>query len=238
MTAAPVVPTVVAESEGIRYALIDAGWAQELEELEYAAFPTIDRVDLYSAADLVNLARVFPDGNFVALDGDRPIGMGLGIFVDFDLADTDHSLADIGGEGGWEGHSADGDWYYGTDISVYPEYRGRGIGKTLYELRKAVVRSHNKLGIVAGGVLPGFADHKQDMTADQYIDKVRSGELYDPTLSFQLENGFEAHGAIANYVLDDAVDNWAVLIVWPNPDFAGQGTTLTSEHGGSLGEAS
>ncbi|MEE9417740.1 MAG: GNAT family N-acetyltransferase [Acidimicrobiales bacterium] len=209
---------VIAEVDGIRYAHIEARWADALEALEYSAFSTIDRDDLYSAADLVELARVFREGNFVALDGDEPVGMGLGLFMDFDFDDADHNLTELGGEGGWEAHDPEGDWYYGTDISVYPNYRGRGIGKQLYELRKQLVRDHSKAGIVAGGVIPGFADHKADMSAAEYIDKVRAGELHDPTLTFQLANGFEARGAIADYLDDPTVDGWAVLIVWPNPE--------------------
>ena len=57
------------------------------------------------------------------------------------------------------------------------------------------------------------------MSADEYIEKVIAGELYDPTLSFQLQNGFEARGAIPNYLDDPSVGNNAVLIVWENPDY-------------------
>ena len=71
---------------------------------------------------------------------------------------------------------------------------------------------------MAGGVIPGYKDHIGNMTADEYVDRVRVGELYDPTLSFQLENGFEAVGAIPDYMDDPAVGNNAVLIVWRNPD--------------------
>ncbi len=40
---------------------------------------------------------------------------------------------------------------------------------------------------MAGGVIPGYADHIDAMTADEYVDEVKAGRLYDPTLSFQLE---------------------------------------------------
>ena len=111
--------------------------------------------------------------------------MGLGLFVEFDFDHTEHTLADILGADGVSNHSMDHPWYYGTDISVYPEYRGRGIGRRLYELRKDCVRRYNKRGIVAGGVIPGYRDHIDVMTADEYILKVVAGELYDPTLTFQ-----------------------------------------------------
>ena len=194
--------------------------AEALEELELAVFASISPDDLYDADELRVLAETFPEGNFVVLDEGRPVGMGLGILVEFDFAHTSHALVDITGENGVEHHSIDHPWYYGTDISVYPEYRGRGIGRRLYELRKDCVRRLGKRGIVAGGVIPGYADHIDAMSAQAYIDKVVAGELYDPTLTFQLENGFEARGVIPGYLDDPTVGNNSVLIVWENPDIS------------------
>ncbi len=194
--------------------------AEALEELELAVFASISPDDLYNADELRVLAETFPEGNFVVLDEGRPVGMGLGILVEFDFAHTSHALVDITGENGVEHHSIDHPWYYGTDISVYPEYRGRGIGRRLYELRKDCVRRLGKRGIVAGGVIPGYADHIDAMSAQAYIDKVVAGELYDPTLTFQLENGFEARGVIPGYLDDPTVGNNSVLIVWENPDIS------------------
>jgi len=78
------------------------------------------------------------------------------------------------------------------------------------------VRSLGKKGIIAGGHMHGFAHHKHEMTADEYIDRVRTGELYDPTLSFQMDQGFELLGALEGYLADEATDGWSALIVWHN----------------------
>ena len=202
----------------LEYVNLAPAYADALEELELSVFATIDPEDLYDAEELARLATVFPEGNFVVLDAGRPVGMGLGILVEFDFEHTQHALTDVIGADGVSNHSIDNPWYYGTDISVYPEYRGRGIGRRLYELRKECVRTLNKKGIVAGGVLPGYADHIHDMSAQQYIDKVVAGELYDATLTFQLENGFEARGVIEGYLRDPSVGDNSVLIVWENPE--------------------
>ena len=162
---------------------------------------------------------VFPAGGFVALDGTTPVGMGLGIFLDIDFDDAAHSLEELAGAHQCANHDATGQWYYGIDLSVLPEYRGRGIGSELYKLRKEVVRAHNRRGIVAGGVIPGYAEHIDSMSADEYIRRVSAGELHDPTLSFQIARGFEARAAIPDYMGDVTVGNWAVLIVWDNPDY-------------------
>jgi GNAT superfamily N-acetyltransferase len=203
----------------IKYTLIEERHAEDLEQLELTVFKTINPRDLYSAVELRRLARTFPEGNFLALDGERPVGMGLGILVEFDFEHPHHTVDEITGGDGVSAHRAENPWYYGTDISVYPEYRGQGIGRHLYELRKECVRMLNKKGIVAGGVLAGYADYSNDMTADEYVEQVSRGDLYDSTLTFQLENGFEARGAIPNYFDDPSVGNWSVLIVWENPDY-------------------
>ena len=97
--------------------------------------------------------------------------------------------------------------------------RGQGIGSRLYEARKTLVRQHNKKGIVAGGIIPDYADYKDRLTVQQYVDKVVAGELYDRTLSFQLKNGFVVRGLLEDYVEDSVSDNWGTLIFWENPDY-------------------
>ncbi|HIG25884.1 MAG TPA: GNAT family N-acetyltransferase [Acidimicrobiia bacterium] len=203
----------------LTYTNLHPKWAEQLTEIEHTVFASIDIEDLLSLRDMEAYCRVFPEGGFVALDDDTPVGFGLGILLDFDFEDTSHSLDDLTGEEDCGNHNPDGDWYYGVTIAVNPQYRKQGIGNRLYELRKEVVRTLNKKGIVAGGVIPGYAKHLHDMTADQYIDQVVAGTLHDPTLSFQIANGFQARGAIPDYLDDPTVGNNAVLIVWENTDY-------------------
>ncbi len=203
----------------LTYTNLHPKWAEQLTEIEHTVFASIDIEDLLSLRDMEAYCRVFPEGGFVALDDDTPVGFGLGILLDFDFEDTSHSLDDLTGEEDCGNHNPDGDWYYGVTIAVNPQYRKQGIGNRLYELRKEVVRTLNKKGIVAGGVIPGYAKHLHDMTADQYIDQVVAGTLHDPTLSFQIANGFQARGAIPDYLDDPTVGTNAVLIVWENTDY-------------------
>jgi GNAT superfamily N-acetyltransferase len=205
----------------IAYEPIRKEWAEALAAIERAAFPTAGIEDLLVTEEIEIYCDTFPEGGFVALHDDTPVGFGVGIFIDFDFDDPHHSLDDLIGENSCGNHSADGDWYYGVTIAVDPAYRRLGIGQQLYVLRKGVVQHYGKQGIVAGGVMPGYKDHLHDMSADEYVDRVCSGDLYDPTLSFQIENGFEILGAIPDYMDDPAVGNNAALIVWRNPDLAG-----------------
>ncbi len=201
------------------YVQIRPEFAEGMVELEHRSFPHADRRDLLSVEGVLMQCQRFPEGAFVVLDGDRVVGMGLGCFVDFDFDQPQHHIDEVVGEYGCENHDPLGEWYYGTSIAVLPEYRGRGIGRTLYDLRKGVVQRNNRAGIVAGGSIPGYAEHRDRMSAAEYVEAVTNGILTDPTLTFQLANGFEARGVIAGYLRDDSVDSWASLIVWPNPDF-------------------
>lgn len=216
-------PVMIGPRSGVRYHRLDPMWSEMAVALEGQAFPNTRPEHLLLPADVKGMAAEFPEGCFVALDERRvPIATGFGIRTFFDLDDPQHNVLDlIEQNGGGCGHVADGDWYYGTSIAVRPDHRRRGIGGELYDLRKQVCRDLGLRGIVAGGVIPGFAGHKHEMTADEYIAAVVAGRLYDPTLSFQLANGFEARCALANYMENPLVDSYAALIVWHNPDHAG-----------------
>lgn len=206
---------------GLQYVRIAPAMCRAMEVLELQAFPTADPVDLYDEAELLILANDFPEGTVVGFDGDErtePVAVGLGIRTQFDFDNPQHSLKEVIADAPTEsGDDPFGPWYYGTDIVVRPDYRRRGIGRELYDLRKQMCVDLNLAGIVAGGVIPGYAEHKDTLDADKYVAKVVAGELYDPTLTFQLENGFEAPCALENYLQDPAVNNYAALIVWHNP---------------------
>jgi ribosomal protein S18 acetylase RimI-like enzyme len=126
-------------------------------------------------------------------------------------------MHDVVGHEGVGNHDPDGDWYYGIDIAVHPDYRGRGIARRLYELRKQLVIDLGRKGFIAGGVIPGYADHRNEMSAREYVEAVARGDLVDPTLTPQLKNGFEVLGVVADYVEDATTENWASFIVWFNP---------------------
>ncbi len=208
---------MVGARSGLRYFPIRTEWAVNIAALEQASYPTADPADLYDADGVALLANYFADGCFAGFDDDRLVAMGVGFRTHFDLASPLHSIADLIPEG-TSGHLQNGEWYYGSGIAVAAEYRRRGIGNELYQLRQDVCRRLDLRGIVAGGVIPGYAAHLDSMTADHYINEVRAGRLYDPTLTFQLENGFEAICALNGYMKDPAVNDHASLIVWHNPD--------------------
>ena len=190
-----------------------------LEQLQRDAYPTLGAQELMGVEHFASQYAVFAEGQIVVLDGARVIGQGSGFFTNFDFAHHAHTFREFCDHFYFRNHDWNGIYYYGADISVHPEFRGRGIGKQIYQMRKDLVRRYNKQGIVGGGVLPGFAQHRQTLSAHEYVRRVVSGELRDPTLTFQLRQGFVVRELLQDYLEDSASDNWATLILWENPDY-------------------
>ncbi len=202
--------------------------AKALEELQRTCFPNLGAQELMTQAHFLEHQQRFPEGEFVALAADAPdgtplpqervVGLGSGFLIDFDVQLPQHSFNEMIAGGTYANHDPDGAWYYGADISVHPDYRDQGLGRALYDARKDLVRRLGRKGIVAGGQLPGYPRHRDQMTLTEYVESVVAGTLTDPTLTFQLANGFEVYGLIDGYIEDEHTDDRASFIVWFNPD--------------------
>ncbi len=73
--------------------------------------------------------------------------------------------------------------------------------------------------ILAGGRLYNYHKYASIMSAQEYAEKVVNGELKDPVLSFQLENGFKFIKVLSDYLYDKRSLNYASFIEWLNPQY-------------------
>ena len=187
--------------------------APALEELQRIVFPTLADEERFKAAHYRKHLELFPEGQFVGLDGERVVAATATIRLHFDFDHTGHTFADII-QGGWlTSHEPDGDWLYGADIGVHPDYRGRGLGQALYAARQELVWALGLKGQVTAGMLSGYGAVKHRMRAEEYYEALVTGRITDPTLSMQQRVGFEFRGLLENYLRDPVCDNYSVLIV-------------------------
>lgn len=175
---------------------IEPTYFSGLEALQVACFPALGADERMRVHHFASQYKLFPQGQFVALHrppngAEQVVGQGSGFFIDFDFERPAHTFFEICGKLYFTNHDPNGAYYYGADISVHPDFRRRGIGMMLYRARQELVRRANKRGIVAGGMIPGYAAHKEEMTAHEYVERVVAGEMHDATLTFQLRNGFQ-----------------------------------------------
>ncbi|MFN3841857.1 MAG: GNAT family N-acetyltransferase [Rehaibacterium terrae] len=163
----------------------------------------------------------FPEGQFVAVYDGRIVGYCATFRIAEALALSPHRWREITGNGYGSRHDPSGDWLYGMEVCVDPEYRGMRIGRRLYEARKRLCSDLRLKGIVFGGRLPGLSRRKRyhgDPAA--YVEDVKAGRVRDRALSFQLGNGFEPIGVLRDYLPTDRESlGHAAHLVWRNPRF-------------------
>jgi ribosomal protein S18 acetylase RimI-like enzyme len=176
----------------------------------------------WTSAQLASHLEVFPEGQLVAEVEGRIVGMAASLVVLWDDYSMDTSWRDFTANGTFRNHDPDhGRTLYGAEVMVHPAFQGKGIGKLLYKGRREIVERRGLLRIRAGARLAGYHRYADRMSAEQYTRRVVSGQLSDPTLSFQLSQGFEVIGVAANYLRNDpeSLGN-AAVIEWLNPAVA------------------
>jgi GNAT superfamily N-acetyltransferase len=189
----------------------------QLVEHQKLCFPTMSPDDWMDAEMFAAQLAVFPEGQHVALDGARVVGQSSTFRIG-DSCFAPHTYRGITAHNRFANHDPAGSWLYGADMSVHPDYRGRGIATMLYSTRKALVRRLGMRGIVAGGALPGYHRHAARMSVEEYIAEVVAGRLSDPTLTAQLKNGFSVRAVLRGYVDGgELVNDDATLLVWEAP---------------------
>ena len=181
-------------------------------------FPTLAPDEWMSAEHFESHLRLFPEGQHVALDGELVVGQSSTFRIGGDRALAQHGYMDILGQSFFTNHDPSGEWLYGADMSVHPDYRGRKISRMLYDTRKALCRELGLCGIVAGGMIPGYPRYRDQMSVEAYARSVANGELTDPTLTPQLRAGFTLRGILYNYIDAGELGNNSTLIVWENLD--------------------
>lgn len=193
-----------------------------LAKLQRVIFPTLSDDELFTEAKYRKHLEVFPEGQFAAVANinGRPqaIGSTSTFRTNFNFDDIQHTFLQAIADGWLTNHLPDGEWLYGADMGVHPSYRGMKIGSRFYQARRELVKRLKLRGEIAGAMLPGYREYRKRLSIEDYVRKVAAGDLKDPTLSFQLRNGFQVRGILYHHYESDT-DPHAALIVRENPDF-------------------
>ncbi|MGI8882951.1 MAG: hypothetical protein ACR2IA_01735 [Pyrinomonadaceae bacterium] len=102
-------------------------------------------------------------------------------------------------------------------MMVSQKQRRLGIGKKLYAARRELVEKMNLLRIRAGARLRNYHRYVDKMPAEEYVAKILRGEIKDPTLSFQIKQGFRIIAVVDDYLDHDRESlGKAAIIEWLN----------------------
>jgi len=161
----------------------------------------------------------FPAGFLVAEFEGEIVGYTTSLIVQLDSESPWYSYEEITGGGAFTTHNPAGDTLYGADIAVLPALRGRGVASALYKARKRLLHRFNLRRMVAGGRIPGYAAVAKTMSAQEYVERVVSGELRDSSLNTHLNAGYTVQGVHHGYLEDEQSLDYATLLEYLNPAF-------------------
>ncbi|WP_455376524.1 GNAT family N-acetyltransferase [Kaarinaea lacus] len=191
----------------------------------------------YTEGAVTGQINNFPEGQFVILVDEKVVGYCATFRISEKIGLKPHTWTEITGNGYASRHDPDGDWLYGMEVCVDPDYRGYRLGQRLYNERKKLCQSLGLKGIVFAGRLPTLAKRiKKFGSIENYIDSIKDKKARDPVLSFQLQNGFEVIGVIPAYLNADQDSlGYGIHLIWRNPKVqTTQEITSTKKYGGRL----
>ena len=194
---------------------------EKIVRLQQDSFPILARYDnIWHPEELKSHLQIFPLGQFVVVEEDgEVVGSASTLIVTLNPEYAEHTWKRITSDGIFTDHNPNGDSLYGADISTHPKFRHEGIGSMLYGARKELVLRLGLRRMISGGRLFNYQDYADKMSAFEYANKVINGELHDPVLSFELDNGFKFIKVLPEYLDDIRSQNYASFIEWLNPHF-------------------
>ena len=118
-----------------------------LEAVQRASFPSLAEDEIITAEHYAAQIQRFPEGQLAVLnEADEVVACSTDFRAKVDFDHFEHRYIDAV-DNNWLGnHDPDGDWLYGADIGVLPDYRRQGIGRMLYGARRDLIRRLNLRG--------------------------------------------------------------------------------------------
>ncbi len=187
----------------------------DLTEIMDRAYRAMD--EIWERDEIRSMITRFPEGQLCIEDNGKVVAVALSLIIDYAKYGSTHTYQDIIGEGYLRNHDPNGDYLYGIEVFVHPDYQGMRLGRRLYDGRKGLCEQLNLKGILVGGRIPGYGRYSQEMSPQEYVTQVKNKELHDPVLSFQLANDFHIKKLIKGYLpIDERSHGYAVLLEWNN----------------------
>jgi GNAT superfamily N-acetyltransferase len=188
-------------------------YADRLEDLQIRVFPTLSADELMRAKHYKKHIEIFPEGQFMVLDGEKVVGATT--TIRYHYSEKAHTFLEISDNLYMTTHESDGEWLYGMDVGVDSNYRKMGIARALYQARHWLCRELGLKGQMTVGMLNSYADYPEKISVKDYFDLVKAGKTMDRTVNVQQKIGFEIKSLIEDYLDDPQCGNAGAFLVLP-----------------------
>lgn len=188
--------------------------AVQMEYVQSQCYPTLHESEILDRNHFANHIRVFPEGQIVVEKEGVVVASASTFRCDFPehdstfLEETDNLwITNV--------QIADGDWMYGIDMGVLPEYRGLGLSKEMYKARHEVCKLLGMKGQIIAGMTIGYGKVKDKMTIEEYCNALEKEDFTDPTITPQRKSGFRWIRPLYNYINDPESGYASILMYYP-----------------------
>lgn len=194
----------------------------ELIQIQAESFPPPFPSELWwNREQLTNHVILFPEGAICVEVEGVLAGSMTGLLVTFDPAHPEHKWEEITDNGYIRNHEPEGDTLYIVDICIRPSHRKLGLGQLMMQAMYELVVHLGLQRLLGGGRMPGYGRHADEWTPEEYVERVVTGEVKDPVITFLMRCGRTPVQVIANYLEDEESRNYATLMEWKNPFLRG-----------------
>jgi GNAT superfamily N-acetyltransferase len=188
--------------------------AIQMEYVQKECYPTLDETELMNRNHFMNHIKIFPEGQIV-IEKDGVI-VGSASTMRSNFIEHNPTYLEIT-DNLWitNTHVPNGDWMYGIDIGVLPEYRGMGFSRELYVARQEIGKSLGLKGQLIAGMTIGYGRVKERMSIEEYCYALEIKKFTDPTITPQMKSGFRWIRPLYNHINDPQAGFACVLMYFP-----------------------
>jgi predicted N-acetyltransferase YhbS len=184
--------------------------AAAMAELQRKVFPTLSANELLTEKHFAEHISIFPEGQLVALLNGEVIGSTSTFRTKF--PSHKHTFLEATGNLWLNTHDNEGEWLYGFDMGVDPDFRGIGLGRLMYKARGEICVDLGLEGQVIVGMPSGYGKVMSKVPFETYYDQMLNNIVFDPTVSMQMKMGFSPVAVISDYLVDPKCGNYGVLM--------------------------
>lgn len=188
--------------------------AIQMEYVQAHCYPTLHQSEILTRDHFINHIKVFPEGQLVIEKEEKIIASASTFRCNFPehdstfLEETDNLwITNV--------QKPQGDWMYGIDMGVLPEYRKLGLSTEMYNARNVICKQLQIKGQIIAGMTIGYGKVKDKMTIEEYCFALEINKFTDPTITPQRKSGFRWIRPLYNYINDPDSGYASILMYRP-----------------------